>query len=184
MQERCWFVSVFCNPPGGDWSGVSFHNKVSNSEIGYLTLSRTPDQETNKRPDHIYHDIEDDNIIIIESKTLSNSLYKEKGVGEKMVHWTRYLLTHKPQVKKDSSGFWTTKTIESDKLTKVNFIKCGAFLSENETNSYLMDLMQQCSLDYIFLYKSFGKSWEIKLFSNNLNKSIPKCFANFDLQFV
>ena len=74
----------FCNPPGGDWSGVIFYNKVSNSEIRYLTLSRAPDEKTNKG--HLYHDIENDNIIVIESKTSSNSLYKEQGVGEKMVY--------------------------------------------------------------------------------------------------
>ncbi|MDA9894940.1 hypothetical protein N9D98_02735 [Amylibacter sp.] len=179
-NRDCGLFESLCNPPGGDWSGVSFYNKEIKSEIRYLTLSRAPDKKLNKRPDHIYHYYEENTVIVVESKTTFSSLLKEKEVGKKMVFWTKYLLSHIPQVKKNVDGLWSKSTNEEDKLLESNFIRCGAFTYKNETEKSLNHLMNECSLDLILVYKITDNVWNVEIMTNSSNKSIPKCFEHLD----
>lgn len=179
-KTDCELFESMCNPPGGDWSGVSFYNKNIESETRYLTLSRAPDGKTNKRPDHIYHFYEENMILVIESKTTSSSLLKEKDVGNKMVFWTKHLLSHKPQVKKNKDGSWSEFTNEDERLEQNNFIKCGAFKYQKETKEFLQHLMDECSLDLVLVYRTIGSAWKVELITNNSCRLIPRCFEHLD----
>lgn len=67
----------FCNPPGGDWSGISLISNIDPSlgtEFRWLTLPRVSDS---KRPDHItilFNLFERPLIICTESKELARNL--------------------------------------------------------------------------------------------------------------
>lgn len=176
----CNLFESMCNPPGGDWSGVSFYKKESDTEIRYLTLSRAPDSKTNKRPDHIYHFYQQDTILVVESKTTSSSLLRERNVGNKMVYWTNYLLSHSPQVKRNPNGSWSNSTNDSDRLRQTNFIRCGAFKYQNESQEFLYHLMDECSLDLILVYKTLGSIWNIEFMISSSCRLIPKCFEDLD----
>lgn len=170
----------FCNPPGGDWSGVSFYNTVLKCEVRYLTLNRAPHPDKNKRPDHIYHDYQTGNVIVIESKTTFSSLLKEKNVGNKMVNWTNYLLSHVPQVFKRNNTDWLSNTTDSHQIKDIKFIRGGAFFHRNENHQDLQELMKHCSLDFILAYKCLGDSWKVEILTNNSYKSTLKCFEHLD----
>ena len=173
------FESIF-NPPGGDWSGVSFVNQKSDEEIRYLTLPRAPDQKENKRPDHIYQDIKNNLIMVIESKTNFSSLLKEEGVGEKMITWTKNLLKHNPQVKKTKGEKWNSQTDKTDRLCDTTFFQCGAIIYKEESKSSLVEMMDKCSLDLLFLYILKDNNWNIKIIPRNSCILIPECLESLD----
>ena len=180
LSKECGLFESIFNPPGGDWSGVSFYKESSHEEIRYLTLPRAPDSLKNKRPDHIYHDFKNRTVYVVESKTYISSLRKEHDVGNKMINWTNELIKYIPQVKKEDDREWTTKTEEMDKLLNVKFVRCGAFMAKKETIDDYMRVMKNCSLDLLFLYILDEKSWTIKVIFNNSNILIPKCLQSLD----
>jgi len=69
-----------CNPPGGDWSGISVLNFASMDEYRWTSLPRVS-AVNGKRPDHIiqFHINKQDIFISIESKNNASDLEKEVG---------------------------------------------------------------------------------------------------------
>jgi len=168
------------NPPGGDWSGVSFFNENINNEIKYLSLPRAPDARLNKRPDHIYHDYKNQNIFVIESKTTFTSLNNEENVGEKMINWVNTLINFNPQIKKLNNDIWTSDVDSSDCLENQNFYKCGAIKYKDESSNSLKLMMEKCNLDFLFLYILRANNWKIKMLPKNSDISIPECLNSLD----
>ena len=155
------------NPPGGDWSGVSYQLSKSTHEARYLTLPRAPDSSKNKRPDHIYYDSKNNVYYLIESKIFYNDLKKEIGVGDKMVNWTKSLLKHTPQVKRKINGNWDTNTSECDRIKNPKFIKCGAILKCDKNTQSINKLIQLTSLDIMFIVEIENKKWTVKYLTKN-----------------
>lgn len=102
----------FCNPPGGDWSGISLINN-NDPEIGtefrWLTLPRVSDS---KRPDHItvlFNLFEKPLIICTESKELPRNL--EPNIGPALTKYIFDLLSYPPSVERQlNSDVWTIST--------------------------------------------------------------------------
>jgi len=78
-----------CNPPGGDWSGVSFLDSEGSTNR-WTSLPRVTGVE-GKRPDHIIQFFDTNRVVLsIESKDLLRNL--EEGVGPRLDHYTKELL--------------------------------------------------------------------------------------------
>ena len=72
-----------CNPPGGDWSGLSIY--YGDYEVRWLSLPRVSEEVNGKRPDHVLElfGVFDRPVLLsIESKEKSSNLEKklEKGL--------------------------------------------------------------------------------------------------------
>lgn len=89
----------FCNPPGGDWSGISILS--DNTEYRYVSLPRL--SVDSKRPDHVYQFRHNNNSIMlaIESKETLNSLLRENEVGALMNKYLAGLLAKPANAKRD-----------------------------------------------------------------------------------
>ena len=183
-KRSCGLFESMCNPPGGDWSGVSFFDASSQLETRYLTLSRAPDRAFNKRPDHIYHDSSNKTIYVVESKTSLKSLFRESDVGNKMVNWTNHLLSYIPQVKRIQGNEWTSNTEKKDMIPESKFIKCGAFAYTGESPQKYIEAMEKCALDILFVYHNVKPNWYIEVIYRNSDKSIPKCLLHLDHSHV
>lgn len=70
----------FCNPPGGDWSGISYFE--GNTEYKWTSLPRV--SALRKRPDHIFQINKDGKLLFvtIESKGIGNNL--ENNIGNRL----------------------------------------------------------------------------------------------------
>jgi hypothetical protein len=80
-----------CNPPGGDWSGVSFLDSEGSTNR-WTSLPRVTGIE-GKRPDHIIQYFDTNRVVLsIESKDLLRNL--EEGVGPRLDHYTKELLVN------------------------------------------------------------------------------------------
>jgi len=103
-----------CNPPGGDWSGISLIN-TEGIELRWLSLPRVSASEA-KRPDHVIQFFESNNvshIFVVESKDKRNAL--EPQIGERLKRYISDLLQSNASVEKDVNGNW----IPSEKLMQI-----------------------------------------------------------------
>ncbi|MEK4387979.1 hypothetical protein MKZ25_19800 [Solibacillus sp. FSL W7-1464] len=99
------FESV-CNPPGGDWSGVSLLK--NNLEYRWTSMNRVSEEGT-KRPDHIYQLLYNsiDTLLLIESKGIKNDLMKsqEANVGIGMINYLKNLMNRDYTAIRDANGW-------------------------------------------------------------------------------
>lgn len=132
------FFEGLCNPPGGNWSGISLYNFNEGLEIRWVSLPRVSGEKA-KRPDHLFQiQISGDtsNILTIESKETPSSV--EKNIGTRLVRYIDELIKVAPNVfrTKDEVS-WQVFT--EDYLTpKVNIFSVASFkLTDINNLSYV-----------------------------------------------
>lgn len=137
-----------CNPPGGDWSGISvLENKT---EFRWLSLPRVSKTEA-KRPDHVFEifGIEKKPILLsVESKETATSL--ENDIGERL---NRYLVDLAVNTvgaeRKTKTKEWK---ISSHKINIGDYIlvSAAAYISKKEHDLETVESKVKC--DIIFSY--------------------------------
>jgi len=117
-----------CNPPGGDWSGISFRWDKLDVEHRWLTLPRVSSDGA-KRPDHVFSVFGEQPICLcIESKEKARSL--EQNIGPRLVNYAQALFETAPSISRlQKIDPWM---IYKDKWSKypMQFISAGAYLSD------------------------------------------------------
>ncbi|MCA9346779.1 hypothetical protein KC960_04780 [Candidatus Saccharibacteria bacterium] len=105
-----------CNPPGGDWSGVSFLDQEGATNR-WTSLPRVTGVD-GKRPDHIIQFLGDVKFFLsIESKDLLRNL--EEKIGPRLNYYTKELLiSGKAQSRKLKDSLLWTQNIDEDFLNK------------------------------------------------------------------
>ncbi len=138
----------FCNPPGGDWSGISLVNSLDPSygtEFRWLTLPRVSDS---KRPDHItvlFNLFEKPLIICTESKELARNL--EADIGPALTKYIYDLLLYCPSVERPiCSDTWTisTSTVSASDFMCASI---GCFFAPVDFN--LSEISYKCNCDVL-----------------------------------
>lgn len=141
----------FCNPPGGDWSGISLINNIdpaSGTEFRWLTLPRVSDS---KRPDHItvlFNLIDKPLIICTESKELARNL--EPNIGSALTKYIYDLLSYCPSVQRPlNSHNWT---ISTSSITASDFIcaSIGCFFAPPSFD--LSTISHKCNCDVLMSF--------------------------------
>lgn len=118
-----------CNPPGGDWSGISFCWDSAEPEHRWLTLPRVS-AEGAKRPDHVFaifghadHSI----CLCIESKELARSL--DANIGPRLTRYTEALFESAPSIHRGKKvSPWAIYGGEW-KRRQVSYVSAGAYLA-------------------------------------------------------
>lgn len=133
----------FCNPPGGDWSGISYFN--GDEEYRWTSLPRVS-YIGGKRPDHIIEVIENnkDIFISIESKGIGTKL--ENKIGVNLKTYIEDIFLTPPTAKKTAGGDWHNH-ISTINVRTHRIISVGAFLFSNATE--LNKLFTEKQLDAI-----------------------------------
>ena len=129
----------FCNPPGGDWSGISFLK--NGIEYKWTSLPRVSKQS--KRPDHIFQIERNGRLIFvpIESKGYGKDL--ENNIGNRLKDYINILFASKPTAyKPNEKNDWR---FFDGTIGEVNYsmISVGAFLYKDEKSSAL----KACAVD-------------------------------------
>ncbi len=118
-----------CNPPGGDWSGISFRWDSTEPEHRWLTLPRVS-ADGAKRPDHVFALFGHQGqtvCLCIESKELSRSL--DADIGPRLNRYTEALFEGSPSIHRDEKGApWTIYDLPWDRRG-ISFLSAGAYLS-------------------------------------------------------
>lgn len=129
MKDVCF--EGMCNPPGGDWSGISILDRSRKYEFRWQNLPRVSGTGT-KRPDHVIQMFIGVKPIVlaIESKELARSV--EKDIGPALKTYLRNLFAFKPSVQRDfPAGNWYSGNTTYD-LTEARLASAVVFFSGNE----------------------------------------------------
>ena len=166
-----------CNPPGGDWSGLSILYK--NKEVRWLSLPRESKAIHGKRPDHVLElfGVFDYPVLLsIESKERSFDL--ETNVGDGLINYIRNLMNYVPNVERERLvhphfGAWT----QSDYLVDFNAfetISAAAYLKEfAQANSIVFE---RSNCDMLFIMDPIEHGWQIEIVASSRPAEILKKF--------
>ncbi|MFC1714365.1 hypothetical protein ACFL6S_11915 [Candidatus Poribacteria bacterium] len=159
-EEQGVFESM-CNPPGGDWSGLSILDFDADNEFRWTSLPRVSHSGA-KRPDHVIQFMKDDgeySLLSIESKEKASDL--NAGIGTRLSEYTQQLTESPPISARIRNAEWNLHTSPNIPLQINDFISGGAFLwSGRLGESGLERILNRGELDIVFAIEisSAGKS--------------------------
>jgi hypothetical protein len=173
LREVCF--EGMCNPPGGDWSGLSI--LVGNYEVRWLSLPRVSEEVDGKRPDHVLElfGVFDYPVLLsIESK--ENSFDLERNVGNGLVNYIRNLMDYIPNVERlcyPRVGCWTQSEhlVDFDSFT---IISAAAYLRGSAQANNIVFNKSRC--DMLFIMEPVEHGWKIEIATATHNAEILKEF--------
>ncbi len=138
-QESHHVFEAMCNPPGGDWSGLSLLNFRTREEYRWSSLPRVSGVES-KRPDHVIQFALEDGrvaLLAIESKNRPSDL--EHKVGSRLKTYIRQLIKTPPIISRTVNAEWALWQGDAIPQLDFLFVAGGAFCwtGERELESSL-----------------------------------------------
>ncbi len=178
-------ASIFegmCNPPGGDWSGISFQSIDRTLELRWLTLPRVSPIGA-KRPDHVFQLFIPESkpiLICIESKETAASV--ESGIGPRLTGYISHLLDTTASVSRQTATIqWSHTTLS---LNKKDFLMASAVAFKSDSKDKTDKVKERASADILmsFTFSNGGDFCEIKLTpTSQIGKSIASFIAEIPL---
>lgn len=150
-----------CNPPGGDWSGVSLQPPDRSLELRWLSLPRVSGDGT-KRPDHVFqlfgiapHPI----ILSVESKETANAV--EPNIGSRLSTYIANLIKSPASIERDNPSQPWRHSIHQLNPDDFIFASAVAFISSSEPQ--IDSVIEKAKADIVLAYtfQDNGKSCEI-----------------------
>ena len=148
-KEDMDIYECFCNPPGGDWSGISFY--TDEAEYKWTSLPRVSNKS--KRPDHIFQIGRSKTplFITIESKGLGKNL--EDNIGTRLKDYIKSLFDREPTAQKSAEKEWRFYDGNLEDV-RYSMLAVGAFLYRNDEE--LSQHLSRGKLDAVFAFE-FGE---------------------------
>ena len=153
-----------CNPPGGDWSGISLLTLDRRTKLRWLSLPRVSGIDA-KRPDHVLQlfGLGGKPIILaIESKETANSL--ETRIGPRLTSYVSSLLESPASIEWDSmTGTWShsAQLLETQDF---QLASATAFLFGYNVNALRATRRAEADLQIGLRFSTDGSHCEIHLF--------------------
>ena len=159
--------SVFegmCNPPGGDWSGVSLQSADRLAELRWLTLPRVSDAGA-KRPDHVFQFFRRMGLPIVlsvESKETAASV--EPNIGPRLTAYIRDFLLRTPasveRATRVRSGNHSHNSLDVDR-----FLMVSAVAFKSDSSERMADVIRRSAADLLmaFSFRLGGQSCVVQL---------------------
>jgi hypothetical protein len=177
IPENCF--EGMCNPPGGDWSGMSV--VYNDTEYRWLSLPRV---STNcKRPDHVielFNITQKPLLLVVESKDRKTDL--ENEVGEQLKSYLDFLFSFTPSVEKQQTEW----KISSAKIASNDFdmISAAAYISDE--SAVPTDIFNRCKCDMIFAMHPDTESgkWNLRVFADTPIAEKVKGFVLKNIQNI
>jgi hypothetical protein len=138
---------AMCNPPGGDWSGVSLVDFKTKEEFRWTSLPRVSDIG-GKRPDHIiqFATTPENNILLaIESKDIPSKISPD--LGPRLTTYVEKLSETSPIAAKVVNSDWRLWQNDNLPITNINTISGGAFCWTQESDLALY--LEKCQFDLV-----------------------------------
>jgi hypothetical protein len=155
FSTNCNVFESLCNPPGGDWSGISLLD-INNVEHRWMSLPRVSIDA--KRPDHIFQ-LDDDGdvyVLIIESKERLSGLTSDMDtLGTGLIRYLTDLIEYPcSAIKKNEK--WSKNGQEDFNLKVKKYVSAAAFFYDEEDS--LKRAIQELLVDIIigFNTKTLG----------------------------
>ena len=151
-----------CNPPGGDWSGLSV--LLGDREYRWLSLPRV--NPNGKRPDHVIELLgiaDNPLLLVIESKERANDL--ENNIGNALKQYLTHLFNFNPSVVRETSNSdWEISDSLCD-YSGISFVSAGAFLKSDGIDIKSLFEKTQCDMLFIVQPNTEKNKWVIEIHS-------------------
>lgn len=137
-----------CNPPGGDWSGLSIIDFHTQQQFRWTSLPRVS-QSNGKRPDHVIQILVNEQkstLLSIESKTKGSAL--EPTVGTRLNRYTKDLVETLPTINKPHNGQWSLVKKDIGFKAPTSFLSGGAFCWKDIAE--MKDSLRHGNFDIVF----------------------------------
>ena len=171
LGGRC-FESM-CNPPGGDWSGVSL--VFNGREYRWLTLPRVS-VTGSKRPDHVIQ-IGYDTVVNIESKDTLKKL--ENGIGPRLNRYCIDLFAHKPSCVRLLNGNWKDD-VSGFILPDMTYVSACAFVEQSPDDTAAALLHTDTDVAFIVSFDRENTTIKI-LFSENCDTRVKNLLRSISV---
>jgi hypothetical protein len=160
-KEKLGIYESLCNPPGGDWSGISYFENHTN-EYRWTSLPRVS-AVGGKRPDHIIQLMgKSQNIFLsIESKQKGKEL--EANIGVNLKTYINDLFQNLPTAHKTATQDWRLFDKDTLSIKDYSIVSIGAFIYVSKAD--MQTQLQRGKLDIIFAFE-FGKETGLHILSN------------------
>jgi hypothetical protein len=177
-QEEYDIFEGLCNPPGGDWSGISVLDYDTNDEFRWTSLPRVS-AIGGKRPDHVIQFLEGQAIysLVIESKGRAQDL--EENIGVHLAQYITDLFSNPPTAFKENERDWQLYEKKDVPIKPFTIISGGAFAFKN-----IEELQQSLTfgqLDIVFAFEFHDASTPSVLHVKTSDKCV---FLNDWCQFI
>jgi len=154
-----------CNPPGGDWSGISILD--NGKELRWLSLPRVGNKKS-KRPDHVFEifKLTDKPVILsVESKDLLKKV--ENGIGARLTKYTKHLVSSQASAEREHGQLNWNRSKCSINISNYIFASAVCFLTTNDAD--MKDAAKRTKADIIIGIKIIndGAMGEILLLGIN-----------------
>ncbi len=180
FQANGYMFESLCNPPGGDWSGISLID-INSNEHRWLSLPRV--SKDAKRPDHIFQISysKKNYLLIIESKENINGLINDQeNLGDGLIKYVSDLIKYPSSAIKKVDSNWERNTNEitfSQSYDDIFSVAAFMFNNLDELNKAKLAL----KVDYIIGFDTINQ----KLSTTTVNKKGEKLeviFADINLK--
>ncbi|MEN9448876.1 MAG: hypothetical protein RJA25_2166 [Bacteroidota bacterium] len=181
-QTKSNIFESMCNPPGGDWSGISYFDFMNKIEYRWTSLPRVSAIKA-KRPDHIIqiHTKKEEIFLVIESKNNAKDL--DENIGNRLTEYVKALFKIPPTAYKPNNEDWKSFTGKKTPLTNFLAYSGGAFVYKNLDE--MKTEMQEGKLDFIlaFEFKNDGTETIGHLLLSNKSQFLNGIFTDIVSQF-
>lgn len=164
-----------CNPPGGDWSGLSV--LYGNHEVRWLSLPRESKAVDGKRPDHVLELLEVfDRPVLLSIESKERSFDLEENVGDGLVNYIHNLMDFVPSVERlvhPRIGAWKQSNCRVD-FNDFEIISAAAYLRESAQAN--RTVFEHSNCDMLFIMKPVEHGWEIEIVTATRAAEILKEF--------
>jgi hypothetical protein len=162
---------AMCNPPGGDWSGISFSDYNYDTEYRWTSLPRVSANKA-KRPDHVVQLNINGTVIFLSIESKNTGMALENNIGNRLKSYINYLFKNKPTAFKKKNETWTS--FSGKNLSMKNYIvySGGAFCYKNDDE--IKNILKIKKLDFIMAFQ----------FENIPNRSILHIYCGKQCGFL
>ncbi len=183
-QTKRFIFESMCNPPGGDWSGVSVFDFAKKQEYRWTSLPRVSAVE-GKRPDHIIQLLQGKETIFLAIESKNNAKDLEANIGERLVIYVKELLVSPPTAYKLNGKEWQISREATSPMLHSKMYSGASFSYKNIAE--LISEMAKGKLDFIIAFE-FKQPTEASIlhlkthtqcqFLNNLLAELCKDFGS------
>lgn len=180
LLQRICFEGM-CNPPGGDWSGMSV---IDNGyEVRWLSLPRVSNEVDGKRPDHvlqIFGVAQRPILLAIESKEKAIDL--ESDVGNELINYIVNLMDYIPSVERKvrpTLGSWRQSEEQVDANGYI-MISAAAYLKSAALSPDIVFSNSNC--DMLFVMDPVECGWNINIICNTESAKVLKNFLEHNIE--
>ena len=170
LGGRCF--EAMCNPPGGDWSGISL--LFNGMEYRWLTLPRVSTSGS-KRPDHVIQ-ANQGTVLAIESKDVLSNI--EQRIGPRLNRYCADLFGFMPSCVRSPTGEWSDN-VEGFELPDMTYVSACAFMECRNEGRKRVNVLSATKTDVAFAVSFNEDHTTIKImFAKKCDEAVRSLFRD------